>query len=385
MDRTLNVGADTVSVIVPTYNRARYIGECIDSLLAQTTRPLEIVVVDDGSVDNTPELLALYGDAIRVIRKNNGGKPDAVNLAASQARGHWLWILDDDDVALPRAIETRLAALAGHRDAAFVYGPHFLGQDGPDGHIAPGRCNRPVPPRPELLFLTLMKSCFFHLGTALFTKSAFVELRGLDPGLLTGEDYDFQIRLAARYQGTYCDEPVFVFRQHGGVRGPSSTPYAASERATVFRRFSQAIGLQIRATYGLGDYLVPRTGDCDVQLRRHALIQRANVMANHGCIAELVEDLRLALSTGDGRALTTSDLHEIEQIMRQGWAYEASCKNFGDFLVQTHLLSKLPHGRRAVLTLAKGVFRLAVGYPASLNERLVRLQTAAAIARSVWL
>jgi glycosyltransferase involved in cell wall biosynthesis len=77
----------TVSVLVPTFNRVNYIAECLDSLLAQTVPPLEVIVIDDGSEDGTADLLASYGHRIRHIRKENGGKPTAVNLGIQEARG----------------------------------------------------------------------------------------------------------------------------------------------------------------------------------------------------------------------------------------------------------------------------------------------------------
>ena len=76
----------------------------------------EIIVIDDGSEDGTAALLAGYGERIRHVRKENGGKPSAVNLGLSMARGDLIWIFDDDDVALPDAIETRLACLNNTRE-----------------------------------------------------------------------------------------------------------------------------------------------------------------------------------------------------------------------------------------------------------------------------
>lgn len=132
------MNAINVSVLVPTFNRENYLAECLDSLLAQSVPPLEIIVIDDGSEDGTAAVVARYGERIRYVRKENGGKPSAVNLGLSLARGDLIWIFDDDDVALPDAIETRLACLQQHPEAGFVFSPHYYGSDGPNGRIKRG-------------------------------------------------------------------------------------------------------------------------------------------------------------------------------------------------------------------------------------------------------
>lgn len=102
----------TVSVIIPTYNRAHCMSEAIDSVLAQDPPADEVIVIDDGSTDNTPEVLAAYGDRITVIRQPNGGAGAARTVGLRRARGDWITFLDSDDLWYPG----RLALL--HRDIA---------------------------------------------------------------------------------------------------------------------------------------------------------------------------------------------------------------------------------------------------------------------------
>ena len=122
--RNLKSVPATITAIVPTYNRARYLATAIDSVLDQTLRPAEVLVVDDGSVDETREILKTYGARIQAIHKTNGGKASALNLALKNARGEFIWIFDDDDVALPDALEKMFNALAEHPESAFAYGSH---------------------------------------------------------------------------------------------------------------------------------------------------------------------------------------------------------------------------------------------------------------------
>ena len=100
----------TVSVIIPTYNYARFLGEAIDSAFAQTLPPLEVIVVDDGSTDATPEVLAAYSDRIRVIRQKNQGVAMARNAGIAAARGEYLAFLGVEEMDRPGS----LAAVTGH-------------------------------------------------------------------------------------------------------------------------------------------------------------------------------------------------------------------------------------------------------------------------------
>lgn len=105
-------GRISVSVVIPTYNRAQSVCEAIDSVLAQIPAPHELIVVNDGSTDNTSELLGEYGDRISVLHQENSGAGVARNAGVKYATGEWVAFLDSDDLWLPG----RLAAL--HRDLA---------------------------------------------------------------------------------------------------------------------------------------------------------------------------------------------------------------------------------------------------------------------------
>ena len=94
------------SILVPAYNRDKYIIQCIDSVLRQTFTDFEIFVIDDGSTDRTLDVLESYGARIKVLRQSNQGPEVARNKAAAMAQGEYLVLLDSDDVLLPHALDT---------------------------------------------------------------------------------------------------------------------------------------------------------------------------------------------------------------------------------------------------------------------------------------
>lgn len=100
------ISMTSISAIVPTYNRAGYLTQAVEALRAQTRKPDEIIVWDDGSTDGTEAAARKMGKAIRYFRSENGGKSRALNAAMREARGDLIWICDDDDLALPDAAET---------------------------------------------------------------------------------------------------------------------------------------------------------------------------------------------------------------------------------------------------------------------------------------
>jgi glycosyltransferase involved in cell wall biosynthesis len=112
--------APLVSVVMPVYNGARYLRQALESALTQTYRPLEIVVVDDGSTDDTPALLAEFGDKIRSIRQQNSGSAAARNAALRAARGELIAFLDADDLWLPRKLAVQVDYLRDHPEVDLV-------------------------------------------------------------------------------------------------------------------------------------------------------------------------------------------------------------------------------------------------------------------------
>jgi glycosyltransferase involved in cell wall biosynthesis len=129
-----------VTAIVPTYNRAELLGECLSSLLSQTLPPETILVVNDGSTDRTPEILDRFDAHISVIEQENSGKSVALNRALAECSADYVWICDDDDVADPAGLEALKSGLDVHPQAPFAYGrfQRFRDVDGKHSFEEPG-------------------------------------------------------------------------------------------------------------------------------------------------------------------------------------------------------------------------------------------------------
>ncbi len=378
------VAGTRVSVIVPTFNRAHYIGECIDSLLAQTVSPHEIIVIDDGSSDGTAELLSRYAGPVHYRRKENGGKPSAVNLGLTLASGDFVWVFDDDDVALPQAIASRLAVFEQDPSLDYVYSPHYLGGDDEAGRIRIGQLYEPPRHEAECFFRELMKGCFFHLGSTLVRRNAYGRIGGFDTQLLSSEDYDLQLRLAQHLRGAYCTTPSFVFRQHAGLRGAASIRYAAKDRAKVFRKFDQAVGRRLRRDVPLERFAPSETLDEAPQAAQiTALLGRATVMASKACLSEMIDDIWAvcALSGAPQHALSANSIAAISDAICTGYAAAAVEADWPAFRRSLHPLKNFGRaGKSAIRAMALGFARLAKGYPGTISQRLTRAGIAVRLA-----
>lgn len=303
-----------ISVLVPTFNRAALLEQCLASLLAQTVAPHQVIVIDDGSTDDTPSRVARFGPAVTYLRKPNGGKASALNFGMSHVSGDYVWVFDDDDVALPTANELRLRALFARPEAGFVVSNHLWGRSRANGTIEPVRANR-LPAVDEASFLlTLMQGCFVHHNSALVRTQCYREVGPFREDLKNAQDYDMQLRLALRYPMVLLNEPTFIFREHEGERGPQGDRFPHYEREHRFVRFDQLVGSHLRAATQLGDYLIPRRGASLTPPEEClALLNRMLVMASKGLLDEFWEDAShfVKRSTTLGARRLTDEQREI--------------------------------------------------------------------------
>jgi glycosyltransferase involved in cell wall biosynthesis len=177
-----------VSVIVPCYNGAAFLEETLRSALAQSYAEVEVVVVDDGSTDSSPEIARRF--PVRYIRQPNRGLCEARNVGIRESKGDYLVFLDADDRLKPGAIEAGLRALAQRPDCAMTVGDHmFITADG--GYLASStkECST------HSHYEALLKSNFIEMiASVLFRRSIFDEVGGFDATLRVAEDYELYLR-----------------------------------------------------------------------------------------------------------------------------------------------------------------------------------------------
>jgi glycosyltransferase involved in cell wall biosynthesis len=289
----------TVSVVLPTYNRARYLGEAIDSLLAQTRPPDEIIVVDDHSTDETGQVLDRYAGCIRLIRKEkNEGTPAALNLAIPLAKGSHIWIFDDDDVALPDALAAHVGYLASRPDIDFSYSDKFV-YNGDDDiwNRAAWQLGRLAPFPPEEFLVRTMESMNTLMQGMLIPARCYHAAGPFDEAIQRCEDHDMLLRLGRRFRAGNVGQPTFVYRDHAGARGSVADRHAGDERFAVLFRYRQQIFRRVRAEFPLCAYLPGYRNHEEPtgMSRTQALLQRSCIMFRQGLIDEGAADLQEAV------------------------------------------------------------------------------------------
>jgi GT2 family glycosyltransferase len=256
----------TVSVVVPSYNRAALLVPTVESLLAQSCAPLEIIIVDDGSTDETPEVCARFPAPVRTIRQPNGGLPAARNAGIRAARGEWVAFCDSDDLWHPTKLEVQLAALEvagpGHRwsltgctlidpdgvpvpldrSGFEVVFPVFAQKRiGPEAHFAPWLRSRTVAAAgaEHVVFLGDVFGLLFEGNVALPSSSmvarSLLDEAGLfDESFRCAEETEFFHRLAAVAPVAIVMTPLVDYRVgHASIISNPASTLRLSENALV--------------------------------------------------------------------------------------------------------------------------------------------------------
>jgi glycosyltransferase involved in cell wall biosynthesis len=199
-----------VSVIIPTYNSARYLAAAIDTVLGQTFRDLEVLVIDDGSSDETPSVMAKYATPVRYVRQENQGVSVARNHGLELARGGYVAFLDSDDTWLPGKLEKQVAVLKKAPGVRACYSA-FIAVDNQLSPLGVRRSRRNAHALDDLM---LRGNVVGSIGTVLCERALFDAAGGFDPELSQCADWDMWVRLAQHTDFLYIDEPTVTYRQH---------------------------------------------------------------------------------------------------------------------------------------------------------------------------
>src|SRR5215216_6363380 len=201
-----------VSVVIPCYNQARFLGEAIRSVLCQGYTDLEIIVVDDGSEDGTEEVASGYAKEdprVRLIKQENRGLAAARNRGLAEAGGEYVVFLDSDDRLVSGALEVGVRELEAHPGCAFVSG--ICRKITADGSIVPGWEQFRVRDDP---YLELLRSCPVYVPAVMYRRFVFEAVGNFDTSFKAAEDYDLYYRVLERFP-VYChDTLVAEIRRH---------------------------------------------------------------------------------------------------------------------------------------------------------------------------
>ncbi len=215
-----------VSVIIPTFNRATWVREAIDSVLAQTFRDFELIVVDDGSTDTTREGLGLYGDRLRVVYQTRQGVSAARNRGLKMAAGKWLAFLDSDDLWLPQKLETQVDFLHRNPWAEICQTEEIWIRHG--RRVNPRKKHRK--PSGDI-FAPSLSLCLVSPSAVMLKMSLLKEVGFFDQSLPACEDYDLWLRISCRKPVFLIEEPLVVKR--GGHPDQLSRCLASLDRYRI--------------------------------------------------------------------------------------------------------------------------------------------------------
>lgn len=206
---------------MPAYNARPFIEDSIWSVLNQDYSNIELIVVDDGSKDGTPEVAEKFGNRVKVLRQNNAGPAAARNLGIAAASGNFIAFLDADDIWLPGKLALQVQYLQDHPDVGVVFGGFLRWYPQADGSFMsapkPENLGNPlklVPEHSGWIYKDILLDSVICIITAMVRRSVIETVGDFDESLRTGEDYDFWLRVSRQFRAAEFDCTLAYYRMH---------------------------------------------------------------------------------------------------------------------------------------------------------------------------
>ena len=195
-----------VSVIIPVYNGAKFIENAIDSVISQTNQNFEIIIIDDGSTDNTHKIVKGYGDKIKYFAQENQGQACAINKGLEMSEGEYIAYLDSDDMYYPEKLEEQLNYFYNHPDVGLVYSDRH--------HVDSfAKIISLVQSRKLDHFLFLQENRLSR-SSVMHKRKCLDEVGLFDACISGGDDWDMWIRIYEKYKFGYINRPLIKYRIH---------------------------------------------------------------------------------------------------------------------------------------------------------------------------
>jgi glycosyltransferase involved in cell wall biosynthesis len=315
-----------VSTIIPVYNRPDMLSDAVQSVLSQTYRPIEIIIVDDGSSDTTPDVAAsyvsTYPEFIRFVQIKNSGPGIARETGRVCATGEFIQYLDSDDLLLPRKFESQVSGLRDHSECDVAYGITTFLQVEERHEITPWkRTGERIP----TMFPSMLQSRWWGTSTPLYRRLLLEEVGPWLP-LRTEEDWEYDCRVARRaVRLFFCDCVVSQEREHSGPRlsiGGSSEPDKLRDRAKAHRLIlthaqSAGVGFETREMQHFARELFLLSRQCGAA----GLAEEAR---------SLFDLSRVASGSDRAKGLDFRLYHALASIV--GWSFAGTLARFTDRL-----------------------------------------------------
>jgi glycosyltransferase involved in cell wall biosynthesis len=219
-------GRSTVSAVIPTHNRSAALRRALDSVFAQTRPADEVVVVDDGSLDDTPAWIPRDFPDVTYIRQDNAGVSAARNRGVASCRSEWIAFLDSDDEWRPKKLELQIEALAANPGYPVCHTNEIWIRDG--RRVNEGRRHAKSG---GWIFQMCLSLCVISPSSAVIRRSLLCELGGFDETLPVCEDYDLWLRICARHPVLFLEEPLTV--KYGGHADQLSRRFWGMDRFRI--------------------------------------------------------------------------------------------------------------------------------------------------------
>ena len=228
-----------VSVIIPTYNYGRYISEAVESVLAQTYTDFEVIVVDDGSTDQTPQVLERYTGVIRYIRQENMGVVEARNRGIRESRGEFIAFLDADDKWISNKLALQVGAMDEKPEVGLVHANYFILNE--RGDLKERIRRYPRIPRSGWIFPYLLCANFVMTSSVMVRRICFDHLELFQNRWKNNSsDYEMWLRIATIRPFQYLAYPLVVYRVHG--EGLTANEISWRNRRAIVNEFMSCYG-----------------------------------------------------------------------------------------------------------------------------------------------
>lgn len=203
-----------VSVVIPTYNRANLLPNAINSVINQTFKNWELIIVDDGSIDNTKDVISEFikkDSRVKYFYQKNSGQPSAMNLGIKNSKGNYIAFLDDDDEWLPEKLEKQINKIKSDKLIGLVFTDAII----LDGKTNVNKRSDIIKPSSGFVYKELLKTNFITATSVIIAKEIFEKIGLFDESFIIKitqiQDYDMWLRIAKYYKIEYISEPLVKY------------------------------------------------------------------------------------------------------------------------------------------------------------------------------